>query len=576
MPIGRAIEGVQLYVLDEQLRVLPDGVTGELYIGGRGVARGYHRRPALTAERFVPDPFTPGQRLYRTGDLGRRRSDGHYDFLGRVDHQIKLRGYRIELGEIEALLLRLEGVREAAVVVWGEKAEEQQLVAFVALQQGTPEATDDLRAALTAHLPEYMLPSRIFFREQLPLAPSGKVDRQSLATPRTERPALAQSYAAPRHPLEAYLCTTWAALLRIETVGIHDKFFELGGNSLLAARLINDLQTELGETIFIVALFNHPSVAEFAAFLERTYPRGLARLLGAETKATDSQAAASLNSADFTHFRQYVPRIAPPSATRRTKNLPAVFILAPPRSGTTLLRVMLAGHPRLFAANELQLLGFHDLDERRRAYSDKFALWGEGLIRVWMEIFRCTVDEAKVELDRLAQLGESTAAIYQRLQSAIGDQLLVDKSPAYALDPVVLAKAEAEFDGAIYLHLVRHPYAMVRSFEKMHLDQVMYLRDHPYRDRQLGELIWTESHRNIRDFLQSVPAERQFQIHYEDLVRDPEIQMRALCNHLAWDYHPQLIQPYKGIETKLTDGIYRDSKPMGDVSLLEHGRILPQ
>ncbi|MEO1410702.1 MAG: amino acid adenylation domain-containing protein [Bacteroidota bacterium] len=576
VPIGRAIEGVQLYVLDEQLRVLPDGVTGELYIGGRGVARGYHRRPALTAERFVPDPFTPGQRLYRTGDLGRRRSDGHYDFLGRVDHQIKLRGYRIELGEIEALLLRLEGVREAAVVVWGEKAEEQQLVAFVALQQGTPEATDDLRAALTAHLPEYMLPSRIFFREQLPLAPSGKVDRQSLATPRTERPALAQSYAAPRHPLEAYLCTTWAALLRIETVGIHDKFFELGGNSLLAARLINDLQTELGETIFIVALFNHPSVAEFAAFLERTYPRGLARLLGAETKATDSQAAAALNSADFTHFRQYVPRIAPPSATRRTKNPPAVFILAPPRSGTTLLRVMLAGHPRLFAANELQLLGFHDLDERRRAYSDKFALWGEGLIRVWMEIFRCTVDEAKVELDRLAQLGESTAAIYQRLQSAIGDQLLVDKSPAYALDPVVLAKAEAEFDGAIYLHLVRHPYAMVRSFEKMHLDQVMYLRDHPYRARQLGELIWTESHRNIRDFLQSVPAERQFQIHYEDLVRDPEIQMRALCNHLAWDYHPQLIQPYKGIETKLTDGIYRDSKPMGDVRLLEHGRILPQ
>ena len=226
VPIGRPIPGTVIRILDTDLNMVPAGVTGELFIGGEGLARGYWRREKLTAERFIPDPFGgPGERLYRSGDLARWRADGAIEYVGRSDHQIKIRGFRIELGEIEARLLEQPGVR-SAVVVAREVGAGRQLIGYVA---GAAELEElAVRTALLAVLPDYMVPSRIAVLERLPLAPNGKVDRQALPAP--DAAHIGAEYQAPRTPAEMALAAIWAELLGRPAVGLADNFFELGGD----------------------------------------------------------------------------------------------------------------------------------------------------------------------------------------------------------------------------------------------------------------------------------------------------------------------------------------------------------
>ncbi|MBV6369343.1 amino acid adenylation domain-containing protein, partial [Pseudomonas aeruginosa] len=240
MPIGTLLGNRSGYILDGQLNLLPVGVAGELYLGGEGVARGYLERPALTAERFVPDPFgAPGSRLYRSGDLTRGRADGVVDYLGRVDHQVKIRGFRIELGEIEARLREHPAVREA-VVVAQPGAVGQQLVGYVVAQapavadslEAQAECRAQLKTALRERLPEYMVPSHLLFLARMPLTPNGKLDRKGL--PQPDASLLQQVYVAPRSDLEQQVAGIWAEVLQLQQVGLDDNFFELGGHSLLA------------------------------------------------------------------------------------------------------------------------------------------------------------------------------------------------------------------------------------------------------------------------------------------------------------------------------------------------------
>ncbi|HEX2081440.1 MAG TPA: amino acid adenylation domain-containing protein, partial [Longimicrobium sp.] len=233
VPIGRPVWNTRLYVLDAGLHPSPVGVPGELYIGGVQVARGYQDRPGLTAERFVPDPFasSPGARLYRTGDLARWRGDGALEYLGRLDNQVKVRGFRIELGEIEAVLRRHPSVRDCAVVALADAAG-GRLAAYVA--GGADEAA--LREHLRRTLPEYMVPSAFVALERFPLTPSGKLDRKALPAP--DLASAEEKYVAPRAPVEEVLAEIWAEVLRLERVGVHDSFFDLGGHSLLIMRLL--------------------------------------------------------------------------------------------------------------------------------------------------------------------------------------------------------------------------------------------------------------------------------------------------------------------------------------------------
>ncbi|HET7460394.1 MAG TPA: amino acid adenylation domain-containing protein [Longimicrobium sp.] len=262
--IGGPISNARVYLLDARGAPVPVGVAGELYVGGAGVARGYLGRPALTAERFVPDPFgaEPGERLYRTGDLGRWLPDGTIEFLGRVDTQVKVRGYRIEPGEIEARLLEREGVSEAVVVAHQDEAGNRRLVAYVV---GGVEA-ESLREHLRQKLPDYMVPAAFVPLERLPLTPSGKLDRRALPAPELARAE--ERYVAPRTLVEEVLAEIWAEMLRLERVGVTESFFELGGHSLLATRVVSRVRQVFGVEVPLRALFEGPTVAELAERVE--------------------------------------------------------------------------------------------------------------------------------------------------------------------------------------------------------------------------------------------------------------------------------------------------------------------
>nr|WP_284676792.1 non-ribosomal peptide synthase/polyketide synthase [Pseudomonas sp. AKS31] len=232
-PIGRAVGARSLYVLDEDLNPLPPGFAGELYIGGYGVARGYHGRPDLTCERFVPNPFAAGERLYRSGDLVRLRADGVVDYVGRIDHQVKVRGFRIELGEVEASLRQLPSVTDALVIA-RDNASGKQLIGYVVTASGA-DIGDELKAGLRTSLPEYMVPAQIVCLSAFPVTPNGKLDRKALPEPEFKT----EQYLAPRNEQESLLADIWAQVLQVEQVGISDNFFELGGDSILSLQVIS-------------------------------------------------------------------------------------------------------------------------------------------------------------------------------------------------------------------------------------------------------------------------------------------------------------------------------------------------
>ncbi|HVG11012.1 MAG TPA: amino acid adenylation domain-containing protein [Thermoanaerobaculia bacterium] len=268
VPLGKPIANTTIYMVDPHLRPVPAGVPGELLIGGAGLARGYFGRPDLTAERFVPDPFAAdGTRLYRTGDLARWLATGELEFLGRLDHQVKVRGYRIELGEIEAALEQHPEVHAAVVIVREDAPGDLRLTAYVV----GPAPAGDLRRHLRAKLPEYMVPSAFVTLQELPLLPNGKVDRKALPAPEAERPSLSSPFLAPKSRLEGTISEAWRGVLGVERVGVHDNFFDLGGHSLLMAqvhqKLLESLPDDLGSRLTMLELFQYPTVAALARHL---------------------------------------------------------------------------------------------------------------------------------------------------------------------------------------------------------------------------------------------------------------------------------------------------------------------
>jgi amino acid adenylation domain-containing protein len=265
-PIGRPIDNMRVYILDPHLRPVPVGVTGELYVAGVGVARGYLRRPELTGERFIPDPFggAQGARLYRTGDLARYRADGEIEFLGRRDQQVKVRGYRIELGEVESVLGAHPGVRAAVVTVREDRPGDRRLTAYVVGAEGAAATAGGLAEYLREKLPEYMIPSAFVALDALPLTPNGKVDRRALPPPGHLRPGSGESYVAPRTPIEELLANIWSEVLAVERVGVDDNFFALGGHSLLATQVVSRIKETLHADIGLDALFEAPTVADLA------------------------------------------------------------------------------------------------------------------------------------------------------------------------------------------------------------------------------------------------------------------------------------------------------------------------
>jgi amino acid adenylation domain-containing protein/non-ribosomal peptide synthase protein (TIGR01720 family) len=265
VPIGRPVHNTRIYLLDERLAPVPEGVRGELYIGGVQVGRGYLNRAELTRERFIDDPFTPGSKLYKTGDVARWLPDGNIEYLGRADFQVKLRGFRIELGEIESDLLGHPQVREAVVVARDEAGGERRLVAYLVCNEGPKPTVGELRSFLKEKLPDYMVPAAFVLLDKLPLTASGKIDRRALPAPEEgERAATGTAFVAPTSAVEEELCRIWASVLRLPRVGIHDNFFEIGGDSILSIQIVSRAQ-KADIRVTPRQIFEHPTVAELAA-----------------------------------------------------------------------------------------------------------------------------------------------------------------------------------------------------------------------------------------------------------------------------------------------------------------------
>jgi amino acid adenylation domain-containing protein len=267
--IGHPIDNVEVVILDEAMRPAPPGASGELYIGGAGLARGYHGRPDLTAERFVPHPDEPGARLYRTGDRGRLLADGRVAFLGRVDDQVKIRGYRVEPDEIAAALGAQPGVAACAVVARDDEGGDRRLVAYLVPAAGTSLARDALVTALRRSLPDYMVPATFVTLPALPLTANGKVDRAALPAPDATNTVRDDDVVAPRTEVETELAAIVSSLLGVDEVSVQDNFFLLGGHSLLGTQLVVRVRDTFGVELSLRTLFDAPTIADLAAEIER-------------------------------------------------------------------------------------------------------------------------------------------------------------------------------------------------------------------------------------------------------------------------------------------------------------------
>ena len=421
--------------------------------------------------------------------------------------------------------------------------------------------------------------------------PSSLVPEPAVGEPVPEairpRPELTAPYVGPGTALEEVLAQTWCDILRLDRVGLHDNFFELGGDSLQAMMLHNRLQEQLDEVIQGYVLFQVQTIDELANYLRGHFSATIQRLYPGEPQvevAAATPLVSVIADGEIATVRHLVDRVAPPAAASQPaqqRNPRAVFILSPPRSGSTLFRVMLAGHDRLFAPPELELLGFQTVAEQRDAYAGVPGNWLEGFARTVMEVFSCGVEEARQMIREWEDAGTTVQEVYRLLQTSIGGRILVDKTPSYSGRIHVLERAEEWFEAPLYVHLLRHPCGMMRSYVEASMHEAFAIRFRaggpiPFSPMQMAELVWTISHQNIVQFLHGVPAERQCQVRFEDLVRQPEQSMRGISRFLGLDYQEQMVHPYQSPERKMVSGVAEQDRMHGDQKfLLKHTSIDP-
>jgi acyl carrier protein len=421
-----------------------------------------------------------------------------------------------------------------------------------------------------------MIPTAFVFLEAFPLTPNNKIDRRALPAPGFSRPDIETAFAPPTTALERMLTAMWQQTLHLEKVGINDNFFELGGDSLKGAFFISHLQEKLDSYIYISALLEAPTVAELAVYLQTHYPEKTAGITpGHPTEqGKTAETQPGITEEKVGRMQRWLAATMPYATQQISpspKNPQAVFILSPPRSGSTLLRVVLAGHPALFAPPELDLLTFPTLSARHETLSQADSFRLEGTIRALMSIHHCDAEQVQKIMTEYEARNMTTQAFYGRLQAWVAPQILVDKSITYANHIETLERAEAYFERPLYIHLLRHPHGMIHSFEDVRLDRIYFREQNDFSVRELGELVWLINHRNILDFLEQVPAERQFQLQYETLVREPGKTAETLSRFLGLDFHPGMLQPYEERQKRMTDGLYRvsESRMIGDVKF--HG-----
>lgn len=551
-PIGKPLPETTLYVLENDLSPSPYFVEGELFVGGTGVSNGYLNRPELTNSRFLINPFNKSEIIYKSGDLGFRDLEGNVYYKGRADSQIKLRGFRIEIGEIEANLLKIELIEKVIVLDKKDSKDELFLIAFFTSSHKID--GDYIRRELHKKVPEYMIPRYFHQIKEFPITSTGKVDREKLLNIKLEIKRDNQNNQ-PQNQLQHQLVSIWKEVLEINDVGINDNFFDIGGDSIKGMRVINKIQDKLEEIVHVASLFEFPTIYEFSKNLESYREK--------ETYKLDNE---KLN--EYKEILKY--KLKPIEIENKLKL--AVFILSPHRSGSTLLRVILAGHSNLFAPPELELLNYNNLTERSNELATNYM--SEGLIRALMELSHCNAEDAIRTVESWTEQDINNIEVYKYLQDLSASKILVDKTPSYAFDIEVLNRMEKYFDKVKYIHLIRHPNAVIKSMVEAKIDQVLAAKTE-CSITELGEILWNICHKNILEFLGNIPDNRKHTVSYESLVQNPERIVKDICNFLEIGYESQMLDIYDDSKSRITDGIYSESKMIGDVKFFTHNKINP-
>ena len=385
---------------------------------------------------------------------------------------------------------------------------------------------------------------------------------------------------SPQTNIQTQLVELWQEVLGVK-VGIYDNFFELGGDSIQATIFFNRLQERFGGIFYIVALFEAPTIVEFEAYLHQYYPELVARISGQSGNHKNADNRDHIQPKQITQLQELIRPPLPQQLAPSEKNQSACFILSAARSGSTLLRVILAGHPQLFAPPQLCLLQFNTLMERRSVLTGEYSFWREGAIQALKKIKGCSTEEAQGKMEYLEEQQLTTKAFYNLLQQALTDEILVDKTTTYPFNLATLQRAETNFKKPIYIHLVRHPYGAIRSFEEAKLELtltpfILKLKDRdafPFTRRELAELLWLISNQNIPDFLQNIPPQRQYFLSFESLVTQPEATVKQLCQFLNLDFHSTMLQPYATSQQKMTEGLNAASGMLGDLKFYQHKGI---
>jgi amino acid adenylation domain-containing protein len=396
------------------------------------------------------------------------------------------------------------------------------------------------------------------------------IEKMTKSESMMDRPELSAPYEAPRDRLEEKLAEIWQEYFGFHQVGVHDDFFELGGDSLRGMMFVNKYKELLGEIVHVTAIFNAPTIAALADYFKEHYPAATAKIIDPSGKSLKEESSEVVTAGTIGRIRSWLPPVAFVQDKDHRENPPAVFVLAPPRSGSTLLRVILGGHPGIFSPPELGLMFFNRLADDR---SDS-----QAAVRALMEIRGCDAEEGKAALQEMREQGLSVQDFYRHLQEAVAPQLLVDKTPGYALYPEVLERMERDFENAYFIHLLRHPYGMISSAVEAKIDLLHgsdTLKDLNLTRRQFSELMYVICHQNIEAFLADIPARRQYRLAFEDLVREPGQRVQELCDFLGLDIHQEMLQPYGETKKRMTDGIHAQSVMVGDVKFHNYKKIEP-
>ena len=572
--------GPEVATMDETGTLLGPQQVGEIVVRGENLMRGYEAAPVENVGAFFGSWF-------RTGDLGYLDEDRYLFVTGRVKEIINRGGEKISPREVDEVLITHPSVAEAATFAVPHPSLGEDVAAAVVVKRGTELGKQELIAFLAERLAYYKVPRIVHFLDQIPKGASGKLQRvelaQKLGLPDLDTAVFAKPFTPAKTPVAKILAEMWSRVLNVADIGTHDDFFDLGGDSLKGASFINELQRNWGDTVYVSAVFDAPTIAKFETYLQEHYPELTAKILGKSVSPGDWLDGSKLDPSSVAQMRRSIARVASFQETPREKNPPAIFILCPPRSGSTLLRVMLGGNSKLFAPPELYLLSFDNLADRKSWFSGSQRFQLEGNIRALMQIKNSGLEDAQSLMQQLEEQKIPTHEYYRMIQNWLGERILVDKTPSYAVHAETLERAERYFNNPIYIHLLRHPYGMIRSFEEAKLEQLWYPRlvgtdeahrtPCPYRRRELAEMIWLILHQNILEFLDGVPRQRQYRVKFEDLVGDPKRTMNELCGFLNLDFEPEMLQPRSNKRERMTDGVHPVSRMIGDMKFDQHEDI---